>query len=216
METLSVALALLLGAAIKQTLAIIAATLCIYFGYRLFYITEQKTGNFEASAKWGKLKLSQAAPGIFFTLFGCVVLIVALETSSSFNSSEPKALAGVVGQSVADPTAKAEGNQMHVVSARGASATSPQTMDWRLCGKSANYARNLLRSEREYGDAGSTRGKFLRQREDGLERMTAYCVDQALGQNSYARYARAEELGAADGRDEDKKAHDAVDAMLSE
>ena len=64
-----------IGAVLRQALVSIVAALCIYFGYRLFYLTESTGGDFEASSKWGRVRLSKAAPGIFFTLFGCIVLL---------------------------------------------------------------------------------------------------------------------------------------------
>ena len=218
MEDTSVAAILLLGAVLKQSLSILAATLCIYFGYRLFYLTEQKSGEFEASASWGKVRLSQAAPGVFFTLFGCIVLVVALVTFSSFESKAGSLVA------TAKPKAAVEASKSNSESnfsrtsivARGASAAAPRTIDWDLCAKSAAYGRDLLRSDPGYADAASARGVFLRNREDGLERVTAYCVDQLLGNNSYARYVRVEAGGNGNENGEDEKIHEAVAAVLGE
>jgi hypothetical protein len=51
----------------------------VYMGYRLFMAgVYEKAGDLKAAFGDKNLTLRQAAPGTFFSLFGCVILVVAL------------------------------------------------------------------------------------------------------------------------------------------
>lgn len=193
-----------LGALAKQLLAIGSATLCIYFGFRLFYITEARGGDFEASTAWGKVRLARAAPGIFFTLFGCIVLIGALVSQSRFTRTAESAPAG------------ASTSTTNKIEARGAGTVGSQQMDWGRCAKSALFARDQLVAAS--GD--NNVDPQVQNRRTGLEEILAYCVDRALGAGSYAKYARIERLrnagGANDVSEGDKDVHAKVSDLLSE
>lgn len=50
-----------------------------YMGYRLFMTgIEKSAGEMEASAGNNAIKLSRAAPGTFFALFGAVIIIITI------------------------------------------------------------------------------------------------------------------------------------------
>ena len=195
------------GAIAKQLLAIVSATLCIYFGFRLFYITQAEGGEFEASTKWVKVRLIRAAPGVFFTLFGCMVLVGALFAENRFV------------RTASVPTPKTESGNPPIpqfkIQATGANSAGPTQMDWGQCAKSALFARDDFVA-RNSSAADPGRQDLM----SGLDQILAYCVDQQLGDGSYARYARVERLrgagGANDASDADKVAHTKVSDLLSE
>lgn len=61
-----------------------------YMGYRLFIAgIHHSAGDLEASSKSGTFKLSKAAPGTFFALFGAVV--IATTIYQGFNVELPAA-----------------------------------------------------------------------------------------------------------------------------
>ena len=58
---------------------LIAGVCFAYMGYRLFITgIQQSAGNLEASSPSGSLKLSKAAPGTFFALFGAAVIATTI------------------------------------------------------------------------------------------------------------------------------------------
>lgn len=58
---------------------LIAGVALSYMGFRLFAINRiSPAGGLEASAGAYKLKLNRAAPGIFFTLFGAVIICFSI------------------------------------------------------------------------------------------------------------------------------------------
>jgi hypothetical protein len=69
-----------------------AGTVCIYFGYRLFYISQEKQGDLQL--KIGSeldLKLRNVAPGVFFALFGAGILLYNSYRAITFELLENKA-----------------------------------------------------------------------------------------------------------------------------
>ncbi|SER06081.1 hypothetical protein SAMN03159444_03122 [Pseudomonas sp. NFACC02] len=61
---------------------VLGGIICIYFGYRLFYVVQAKQGDF--TVKTGEkleLSLKDVSPGIFFALFGAGILVFSLVNS---------------------------------------------------------------------------------------------------------------------------------------
>lgn len=64
---------------IYRILIVLGGILCIYLGYRLFFVVQTKQG--ELSIKTGEhqeLNLRDVAPGVFFALFGASILTFCL------------------------------------------------------------------------------------------------------------------------------------------
>jgi len=62
-----------------RMLFVLGGILCIYLGYRLFYVVQDKQGEFKV--KYGsdvELRLSEVAPGIFFAVCGTAILAASL------------------------------------------------------------------------------------------------------------------------------------------
>ena len=55
---------------------VLVAAMSIYFGYRLFYIVTERQGKLKIQNQDYSLQLSDVGPGVFFELFGAVVIIV--------------------------------------------------------------------------------------------------------------------------------------------
>lgn len=73
-----------------------------YMGYRLFLAgVGAPAADLEAAAGDRKLKLSQAAPGIFFALFGAAV--VAATIHKGLNVELPGAVSNALGRLPSDP-----------------------------------------------------------------------------------------------------------------
>ena len=77
-----------------RMLIVLGGILCIYFGYRLFFVTKTKQGDFKIKTGQNyELSLSDLAPGIFFALFGASVLVFSLINGITI---KPGDLAGFV------------------------------------------------------------------------------------------------------------------------
>ncbi|MFZ2525868.1 MAG: hypothetical protein WAW87_11225 [Candidatus Ferrigenium altingense] len=77
-----------------RMLIVLGGILCIYFGYKLFYVTKTKQGDFKIKTGQNyELSLSDVAPGVFFALFGAGVLVFSLTNGITI---KPGDLAGVV------------------------------------------------------------------------------------------------------------------------
>jgi len=62
-----------------RILIVLGGILCIYFGYKLFYVVKLKQGEFKIKTGQNyELSLSDVAPGVFFALFGASILIFCL------------------------------------------------------------------------------------------------------------------------------------------
>lgn len=83
----------------ERLLVVCFGGMSIYLGYRLFFIAASNRGSLDAAIKDWKLSSKNLAPGVFFSLFGMVVLSLALSNSLSLESSQPSA-SGVVQSSV--------------------------------------------------------------------------------------------------------------------
>ncbi len=67
------------GIIIYRSLIALSGALCIYLGYRLFYIVTETQGRLSVSTGHDQaLQLQDVAPGVFFALFGAVILVVSL------------------------------------------------------------------------------------------------------------------------------------------
>jgi hypothetical protein len=63
-----------------RMLVVVISGLSIYFGYRLFAIVTERQGQLKISNQESSLELSDVGPGVFFSLFGSIVLISVLWT----------------------------------------------------------------------------------------------------------------------------------------
>ena len=64
---------------IYRMLIVVGGVLCIYFGYRLFYVVQLKQGEFKIkTGESYEISLSDVAPGVFFALFGAGILVFCL------------------------------------------------------------------------------------------------------------------------------------------
>ena len=78
----------LLGRAIERIIIAIAGVCSLYLGYRLFKTNLEKGGEFEAKMENFYLKLRDVGPGVFFALFGAVILISSTVTQVKIATSE--------------------------------------------------------------------------------------------------------------------------------
>ncbi|MEY9334260.1 hypothetical protein ABH911_004571 [Pseudomonas protegens] len=64
---------------VYRMLIVAGGILCIYFGYRLFYVVQLKQGEFKIKTGENyEVSLSDVAPGVFFALFGAGILVFCL------------------------------------------------------------------------------------------------------------------------------------------
>jgi hypothetical protein len=73
---------------VERILVVIFGGASIYFGYRLFYLIKQKQGDLRIQGKEFKLSLSDVAPGIYFALFGSLLLTFNLFSSTESQRTE--------------------------------------------------------------------------------------------------------------------------------
>jgi hypothetical protein len=61
-----------------------------YMGYRLFLEDKTKSaGSLEASVNENKLKVTDGAPGVFFSLFGTILIVFSMLKGISYNHETP-------------------------------------------------------------------------------------------------------------------------------
>jgi len=66
---------------------VIGGILCIYFGYKLFYIAKEKQGDFKIKTGGStEVSVSDVAPGVFFALFGAGILVFSITNGISVDS----------------------------------------------------------------------------------------------------------------------------------
>jgi hypothetical protein len=87
-----------------RVLIVIGGILSIYFGYRLFYIDKQTQGDLQIKKGENyELRLRDVAPGVFFALFGALVLGFSLLNGLTFKSGDvPDLRPAVVGATTSD------------------------------------------------------------------------------------------------------------------
>jgi hypothetical protein len=78
-----------MGRIAERLIIVILAGCSLYFGYNLFRITTQQAGEMIASGKNWKFRMAQVGPGVFFALFGTVVLACALYQGPSWSETDP-------------------------------------------------------------------------------------------------------------------------------
>mgnify|MGYP003604629154 CR=1 FL=1 len=75
------------GIVVVRVIIVIGGILATYWGYRLFYITSEKMGDLSLkSGSKHSISLKDVAPGVFFALFGALVLICSLLKPMSYSS----------------------------------------------------------------------------------------------------------------------------------
>ena len=65
---------------IIRIIIVLISGMSIYFGYKLFYLVTERQGTLKIEGKEATLSLQDVGPGIFFALFGSIVLIATLAT----------------------------------------------------------------------------------------------------------------------------------------
>jgi hypothetical protein len=79
---------------IYRCIIALSGALAIYLGYRLFFVVLARQG--ELSVKTGEnyeLKLRNVAPGVFFALFGAVILAASLAKDIKTETTDAKKMA---------------------------------------------------------------------------------------------------------------------------
>lgn len=193
--------AFLLSALFARTaekITIIGAAVClIYFGYRLFYLTEDRSSEMEASGAWGKIKLVKAAPGVLFTLFGSAILLVALTRGITIG-----------------PHIDIKGITTQDVTFGAAEASALNTTE---CARSANVGIRQLELVLPGAPAEGIKLEYTRAR-DGLEDILSYCINRMLGANSYKKYKEAQAKiarGDADVSEDSRQIYQRVSQILA-
>ena len=81
--------------AIERVLVVLAGGLAIYLGYRLFIaMPNAERGSGKVNLPGGvSIFLSRVGPGVFFSLFGAVVIGLSLQSGVSFNDVAPVVMA---------------------------------------------------------------------------------------------------------------------------
>lgn len=85
--------------------ALSVGALFVFFGYRLFKIGYFEKGG-ELQAAWGKKRfaLKQTAPGIFFALFGAIVIGIGMWKPLTISRTEiPEDVAAVINKAMSCP-----------------------------------------------------------------------------------------------------------------
>jgi hypothetical protein len=65
---------------IIRIIVVLISGLSIYLGYRLFYLVTERQGKLKIKDKDTSITLGDVGPGIFFALFGTIVLVFVLST----------------------------------------------------------------------------------------------------------------------------------------
>ena len=82
---------------IIRIIVICISGICIYFGYKLFFLVTERQGKLKIEGKDAVVSLSDVGPGVFFALFGSIGMGVTLITQPySVNTEELKTPEGVV------------------------------------------------------------------------------------------------------------------------
>jgi len=66
------------GRQIERVLVVATGGVAIYLGFRLFYLVKQRQGELLMQGKEFKLSIGDVAPGVYFALFGSMILVVDL------------------------------------------------------------------------------------------------------------------------------------------
>lgn len=82
---------------IIRILVVCISGISIFFGYKLFYIVTERQGKLKIEGKEAKVTLSDVGPGVYFALFGSVVLVTTLFTQPYTESTtESKSAQGTI------------------------------------------------------------------------------------------------------------------------
>lgn len=83
----------ILGRVAERLLATMLGGMSLWAGYRLFFVASHERSNAEASGHGFVFKAERIGPGIFFALFGTVVIVYGLMTKLEFQtpSTSPSA-----------------------------------------------------------------------------------------------------------------------------
>src|SRR6267142_2553316 len=75
------------GWQLDRMLSVLGGISCIFFGYRLFYVATERQGELRVKGQDVHLNLRDVGPGVFFALFGAVVLTINLWHRPSLSDS---------------------------------------------------------------------------------------------------------------------------------
>lgn len=74
--------------AIERLIAVSLGGLCVFLGYKLFNKAVDQGGELEVAHQNSKLLLKQVAPGVFFALFGCGVILSSIVKNYSSTAND--------------------------------------------------------------------------------------------------------------------------------
>lgn len=74
---------------IERILIVLVAGMAMYLGYKLFQLSAQTESGLEGRYGSWHLRLSKVGPGVFFALFGAVVLVYSLAHRPSMGYPPP-------------------------------------------------------------------------------------------------------------------------------
>jgi hypothetical protein len=76
-DVTDVAAAMVWGRVVERVLITLAGTGSLVLGFLLFRISVERGGEFSAGQKGAYVKLKDVGPGVFFALFGAIVLVAS-------------------------------------------------------------------------------------------------------------------------------------------
>jgi hypothetical protein len=82
----------ILGRIAERFCASIGAIIALWCGFRLFYTVATQDSTAEIVASGYKFAMTKVGPGIFFALFGSIILVYSITSHVSFSSEELSAL----------------------------------------------------------------------------------------------------------------------------
>jgi hypothetical protein len=86
-----------IGRTTERILIVLVSALCLSFGFQLFKVSAQHSGELLAQRGSWSLKLSQVGPGVFFALFGSAILITSIVTQPSIETKSDQKQVSIRG-----------------------------------------------------------------------------------------------------------------------
>jgi hypothetical protein len=80
---------------IIRMMVVIISGVSIFFGYRLFSTVTERQGTLKIAGQESTLELSDVGPGVFFSLFGSIVLVAVLWTQPYEETNSKNSITGV-------------------------------------------------------------------------------------------------------------------------
>ena len=185
---------------LEHLTALFLAGMCIYLGYRLFYIDKTRDSDLEAKVPWGSLRLMRAAPGTFFTLFGCAIVIMELQR----------------GIQLRDDLQAPAPSRSGIAADYQAIEPGKLSLDMKKCARATDFA---LKQVKLLPSTDAESKQRLVDKEQDLEELLAFCVDAEFGMSSYGKYKNVrdqmEKGTPVDASEDFREAWRKVSAMLA-